>query len=91
MRFDILMCPPLLSLANFEGCTTAGSSTITLIHDLPANNQEGLAEPPEPASPHCVRAGGDLSPEAETDALRAECLPQVKGECARGQGRAVQE
>jgi putative hemolysin len=91
MRFDILMCPPLLSLANPEGCTVAGSLTIPPVHDLPANNQEGPAEPAEPASPHCVRAGGDLSPEAEADALRAECLPPVEGECARGQGRAVQE
>ena len=78
MRFDILMCPPFPSPVNPEGCAPTCSSTITPVHDLPANDQEGPAEPAEPATPDCVRAGSDLIAEAQTDAMRAECLPQVK-------------
>ena len=91
MRFDIPVRPSFPSPVNLEGCETAGSSTFTPVHDLPADNQEGLAEPAEPAAPDCVRAGSDLSAEAQTDAVRAECLPQVKSECARSERRIIQE
>lgn len=72
------MCPPFPSPVNPEGCAATCSSTIAPVHDLPANDQEGPAEPTESATPDRVRDGSDLSAEVETDAVRAECLPQVK-------------